>query len=50
MGEINSKALIFIDYTGGNFQLQRVKNLEDDTDHTLEVRKAVGVTGGAGYK
>lgn len=50
MGEINSKALIYIDYSGGNHQLFRIKNLKDDIDRTLEVRKAVGVTGGAGFK
>ena len=50
MGEINSKALIYIDCTKGNFQLRRVKNLKDDVDRTLEVRKAVGVEGGAGFK
>lgn len=50
MGEINSKALIYIDYSGGNHQLLRVKSLKDDVDRTLEVRKAVGVKGGAGFK
>lgn len=50
MGEINSKGLIYIDYSGGNFQLQRVKTFKDDVDKTLEVRKAAGVDGGAGFK
>lgn len=50
MGEPNSVAKIYIDYSGGNFQLRRVKNLKDDPERTLEIRKAVGVKGGAGFK
>lgn len=50
MGEPNSVAKIYIDYSGGNFQLRRVKNLKDDADRSLTVQKAVGVNGGAGFK
>jgi hypothetical protein len=50
MGEPNSTAFIFIDYSGGNYQLFRVKDCEEDVDRTLEVRKAVGVKGGVGFK
>jgi len=50
MGEPNSVAKFYIDYSGGNFQLRRVKSLKDDPERTLEIRKAVGVNGGAGFK
>lgn len=50
MGEPNSGAGIYINYSGGNFKLERVQKLKETVDKTLEVRKAAGVKGGAGFK
>jgi hypothetical protein len=51
MGDTSSKAKIFIDSrTAGNFQLFRVKSFDVEADEDLEVVKAVGVDGGAGFR
>lgn len=51
MGDTSSKAKLFIDSKlAGNFQLYRVKSFDVDDDQDLEVVKAVGVDGGAGFR
>lgn len=51
MADTSSNAKIFIDSpTVGNFQLFRVKSFDIDVDEDLEVVKAVGVPGGAGFR
>lgn len=50
MGEIVSKAKFFIDYSGGNFQLKKLDTVDVSFEAELEVVKALGVPGGAGYR
>lgn len=50
MGDIVSKAKLFIDYSGGNFQLKRVDSADISFEHDLTIVTAVGVDGGAGYR
>ncbi|MGE0547616.1 MAG: hypothetical protein AB7O24_04260 [Kofleriaceae bacterium] len=50
MGEINSQGKIYIDYSGGSYQLMRVKSLDDDDESSTEVVTAAGVEGGAGHR
>jgi hypothetical protein len=50
MGEPQSKARIYIDYSGGNYQLKRVKSCDVSFEAKLEVVKAVGVNNGAGFR
>lgn len=50
MGEPQSKARIYIDFSGGNFQLHRVKSADVAFDAKLDVVLAIGVEGGAGYR
>lgn len=50
MGDVISKAKHFIDYSGGNFQLKRVNTCDVSFEGDLEVIKALGVSGGAGFK
>lgn len=50
-GEIISQSFFFIDSSiAGNKQLLRVKSLDGSDDEDLEVVKAVGVQGGAGFR
>ena len=48
-GAFISQAKIYIDYSGGNFQLKRVDTFDEDDDSDVEVKTAVGVEGGAGH-
>lgn len=50
MGEIANKSKFFIDFSGGNFQLRRVKKCGVTFDEKVDVVLAVGVEGGAGYR
>jgi hypothetical protein len=50
MGDIVSQSGIFIDYSGGNKKLRRVKSIDISDDSDIEVVKAVGVRGGAGVR
>lgn len=50
MGDIVSHKSINIDYSGGNFQLKRVKSGSVSYDSTTEVVVALGVSGGAGFR
>jgi hypothetical protein len=48
MGNVISSARLYIDYSGGNFQLKRVESLDEDDDSDTTVVTAIGVSGGAG--
>lgn len=50
MGEIISKVKIFIDYSGGSIQLKRIKTGDESNEEDLEVVRAIGVDGGAGFR
>jgi len=50
MGDFVSQARININYSGGNFQLRRVKSYDVNQQQDLEVLKAVGVEEGAGFR
>jgi len=50
MGEIVSQATISIDFPEGSVELSRVKSFEVTDERELEVVKAVGVEGGAGFR
>lgn len=50
MGDIASHKKINIDYSGGNYQLKRVKSFNVAYDSTTEVVVAMGVPGGAGFR
>jgi hypothetical protein len=50
MGDIVSKAKLYIDYSGGNFQLKRADSCDVSFEADTSVVVAVGVTGGAGFR
>lgn len=50
MGDIVSKAKLFVDHSGGNFQVKRVESCDIAFEHDLTIVTAVGVDGGAGYR
>jgi len=57
MGEINSQTKVFIDFGataggsgGGALLLKRVKSVKVKDERGVEIVKAVGVKGGAGYR
>src|SRR5688572_24602861 len=50
MGDIVSKAKLYVDHSGGNFQVKRVESCEIAFEHDLTIITAVGVDGGAGYR
>lgn len=50
MGEIVSRKKVFIDYSGGTYQLKRVKSSSITHSGTREVIAAMGVKGGAGTR
>lgn len=49
MGDFISEAKIYIDYSGGNFQLKKVDTWDEDDDSDVEVKTVIGVRGGAGH-
>lgn len=56
MGDVVSQAKFFIDFSNGdgssagNLQLTRCKTADVSDERETEVVKAIGVTGGAGYR
>ena len=50
MGDIVSRVKIFIDYSGGQLQLKRLKSGDEDSDEDIEVVRTIGVDGGAGFR
>jgi hypothetical protein len=50
MGDVVSKAKLFIDYSGGSNQLKRVDSADVAFEHDLSIVTAIGVDGGAGYR
>lgn len=57
MGEVLSQTKLFIDYGGtaaspggGAVWLDRVTSFKDTDERSVEVVKAIGVSGGAGYR
>lgn len=50
MGEISSRVIYEIDFSGGNFQLKRVDTCDVSFDADSEIVTAGGVRGGAGYR
>lgn len=50
MSEPNSRRLLFIDYSGGNFLLESVKTFDIDDDKDVEVTTVATKRDGAGFK
>lgn len=50
MSEPNSRRLLFIDYSGGNFLLESVKTFDIDDDKDVEVQTVATRRDGAGFK
>lgn len=50
MGDIVSKAKLYIDYSGGNFQLKRADSCDVSFEADTSIVVAVGVSGGAGFR
>ena len=50
MGDIVSKAKLYIDFSGGNFQLKRVDSADISFESDTTIVTALGVKGGAGYR
>lgn len=45
-----SDVRVYIDFSGGNFQLKRLDTTDEDDDSKTEVVPAMGVRGGAGHR
>jgi len=50
MGDFVSNARLYINYSGGNFQLKKVDTWDEDDDSDVEVIVTIGVKGGAGHR
>lgn len=50
MGDILSNAKLYISYSGGNRQLERVKTCDITDESGADVVTAMGVKGGAGFR
>lgn len=50
MGDVVSRKKLFINYSGGNYQLKRVKSGSVTHEGSTDVVLAMGVQGGAGFR
>jgi hypothetical protein len=50
MGEINSRGLIYIDFSGGNFKLTKVKTWDIEDDKKVDVVTSATLSDGAGFR